>query len=185
MDQQPWRNPRPAPSIPEICAKTPAPRALGWFWAWWPAMVWSGVIFTMSTDTFSAEQTKWFFEPILRWLIPGLAQSQYDLMHHVIRKCAHFTEYFVFCVLLFRGVRAGRAGWRWAWGTAALLIAAGYSVTDEFHQSFVASRTASGYDSLLDTTGAAVALLVLWRWFRRRAPAPAAPSGRKFESSTP
>jgi VanZ family protein len=133
-------------------------------------MVWSYVIFTMSTDTFSADHTKWFFEPILRWLIPGLGQSQYGLMHHVIRKCAHFTEYFVFCVLLFRGVRAGRAGWRWAWGTAALLIAAGYSVTDELHQSFVVSRMASGYDSLLDTTGALVALLVLWLWFRRPPP---------------
>ena len=89
----------------------------------------------------------------------------------------------MFGVLLFRGVRAGRAGWRWAWGTAALLIAAGYSVTDEFHQSFLASRTASGYDSLLDTTGALAALLVLWRWFRRRGAAPAVPSCRKFESS--
>ena len=143
-------------------------------------MVWSGVIFTMSTDTFSAEHTKWFFEPILRWLIPGLAQSQYDLMHHFIRKCAHFTEYFVFCVLLFRGVRAGRTGWRWAWGTAALLIAAGYSVTDEFHQSFVASRTASGHDSLLDATGALAALLVLWLWFRRRGAAAAESESSKW-----
>lgn len=180
MDPQPWRNPRPAPSFSEIRAKTPAPRALRWFWAWWPAIVWSGVIFTMSTDTFSAEHTKWVFEPILRWLIPGLAQSQYALMHHFIRKCAHFTEYFVFCLMLYRAVRAGREGWRWAWGTAALLIAAVYSVTDEFHQSFVASRGASVYDSLLDSTGAFVALLVLWLWFRRRAPAPVVPSRHKW-----
>ncbi len=122
----------------------------------------------MSTDPFSAEHTRWFFEPILRWLIPGLAQSQYDFMHHVIRKCAHFTEYFVYFVLLYRAVRAGRAGWRWAWGTAALLIAAAYSATDEFHQTFVASRGPSVYDSLLDTTGAFVALMVLWLWFRSR-----------------
>jgi len=96
-------------------------------------MVWSGVIFAMSTDAFSAEHTKWFFEPMLRWLMPGLAQSQYDLIHHVIRKCAHFAEYFVFCLLLYRAVQAGRAGWRWAGGAVALLIAAGYSLTDEFH----------------------------------------------------
>src|SRR6516164_6271674 len=109
-------------------------------------MAWSGVIFTMSTDTFSAEQTKWFFEPILRWLIPGLVQSQYDLMHHVIRKCAHFTEYFVFCVLLFREVRGVRAGSRWAWGSAALLYAGGCRVPVQFHQWFLASLTDSGYD---------------------------------------
>ncbi len=120
----------------------------------------------MSTDTFSAEHTAWFFEPVLRWLIPGLAQTQYDLMHHIIRKCAHFTEYFVFCVLLYRAVQAGRTGWRWGWGAGAFLIAAGYAVSDEIHQAFVASRTASPYDSLLDSTGAFVALVVVWLWFR-------------------
>jgi VanZ family protein len=167
-DPQPWRNPRPAPSLSEIRANTPTPRALLWLKAWWPAILWSGVIFTMSTDTFSADHTKWFFEPILRWLIPGLAQSQYDFMHHVIRKCAHFTEYFVFFVLLYRAARGRSAGWRWIWGITALFIAAGYSVLDEIHQAFVASRTASVYDSLLDSAGAFVALAVMWLWFRRR-----------------
>lgn len=122
----------------------------------------------MSTDPFSAEHTKWFFEPILRWLIPGLAQTQYDYMHHIIRKCAHFTEYFVYFLLLYRAVRGRHSGWRWSWGSVALLIAAVYSASDEFHQIFVASRGPSVYDSLLDTTGASVALLVLWFWFRRR-----------------
>lgn len=167
-DPQPWRNPRPAPSLSEIRAKTPAPRWAGWLWAWWPAIVWSGVIFTMSTDTFSADHTKWFFEPVLRWLIPGLPQSQYDYMHHIIRKCAHFSEYFVYFVLLYRAVRGRRSGWRWSWGLSALFIAAVYSLSDEFHQVFVSSRGPSIYDSLLDTVGAFVALVVLWLWFRRR-----------------
>jgi len=122
----------------------------------------------MSTDTFSAEHTKWIFEPVLRWLVPGLAQSQYENIHHIIRKCAHFTEYFVYFVLLYRAVRAGREGWRWSWGSIALLIAALYSATDEFHQSFVPGRGASPYDSLLDTTGAFIALVVVWLWLRRR-----------------
>jgi len=167
-DPQPWRNPRPAPSLTEIGAKTPAPRTLVWLWAWWPAILWSVVIFTMSTDTFSADHTKWFFEPILRWLIPGLAQSQYDHIHHVIRKCAHFSEYFVFLLLLYRALRGRQSGWRWMWGLSALFIAAGYSLLDEVHQAFVVSRTASVYDSLLDSVGAFVALAVLWLWFRRR-----------------
>jgi len=159
--------------LSEIRAKTPAPRGLAWLWGWWPAIVWSGVIFTMSTDSFSAEHTKWFFEPALRWLVPGLAQSQYDYIHHIIRKCAHFSEYFVYFVLLYRAVRAGRTGWRWSWGSIALLIAAVYSATDEFHQSLVPSRGPSVYDSLLDTAGAAVALMVVWLWLRwRRLKAP-------------
>ena len=167
MDPQPWRNPRPAPSLSEIRAKTPTPRPFQWLRAWWPAILWSGVIFTMSTDTFSADHTAWFLEPILRWLIPGLSQAQYDFMHHIIRKCAHFTEYFVYCFLLYRAVRGNRPGWRSTWGITALFIAAGYSALDEVHQAFVASRGASAYDSLLDSTGAFIALAVLWLWFRR------------------
>jgi len=42
-------------------------------------------------------------------------------------------------------------------------------VLDEIHQSFVASRGASPYDSLLDSIGAFAALVVLWMWFRWRA----------------
>jgi len=77
-------------------------------------------------------------------------------------------EYFIFCLLLYRGVRGDRKGWRWTWGLAALFCAAGYSVLDEIHQAFVASRTASAYDSLLDSIGAFAAFGVLWMWFRWR-----------------
>jgi VanZ family protein len=50
----------------------------------------------------------------------------------------------------------------------ALFIASGYSVLDEIHQAFVASRQASPYDSLIDSTGAFFAFSVLWLWFRSR-----------------
>ena len=39
----------------------------------------------------------------------------------------------------------------------ALLVAAVYAATDEFHQSFVPGRTASVYDVLIDTSGACAA----------------------------
>jgi VanZ family protein len=142
------------------------PRAWEWLRAWWPAIAWACVIFSMSTDTFSAEHTAAIFEPVLRWLIPSLREDQFLPIHIFIRKSAHFSEYFVFCLLLYRGVRGNRRGWRWTWGIAALSFAAGYSVLDEIHQAFVASRTASAYDSLLDSAGAFVAFAVLWLWFR-------------------
>ena len=49
---------------------------------------------------------------------------------------------------------------------AAWFNAAAYSALDEIHQSFVASRTASALDSLLDSTGALVALVVLFLFYR-------------------
>jgi VanZ family protein len=136
-----------------------------WLRVWWPALLWAAFIFVMSTDTFSAEHTGRFFEPLIRWLAPSLTAAQVDLVHHYIRKSAHFTEYFVFCTLLYRGIRGGGLGWRWSWGLTALFIAAGYSALDEIHQAFVASRQASPYDSLLDSVGAFVAFGVIWLWF--------------------
>jgi VanZ family protein len=165
---QPWRNPRPAPQLEEIRSRMRPPRTLVWLRAWWPALVWAGVIFSLSTDTFSSEHTASVLEPILRWMVRSLTEEQFDGIHYFIRKSAHFTEYFIFCVLLYRGVRLGRPGWRWTWGLTALFCAAGYSVLDEIHQAFVASRTASAYDSLLDSIGAFAAFVVLWMWFRFR-----------------
>jgi len=154
--------------LPEYQARLRKPRVPAWLRAWWPALLWAGIIFTASTDTFSSEHTAWVFEPILRWIVHSITKAQFEAIHHLIRKSAHFTEYFIFCLLLYRGVRGDRKGWRWTWGLAALFCAAGYSVLDEIHQSFVASRGASPYDSLLDSIGAFAALVVLWIWFRWR-----------------
>jgi VanZ family protein len=84
----------------------------------------------------------------------------------LVRKSAHFAEYFIFSVLLLRGVRGERGGWQLRWALAALALAAAYSVLDEYHQSFVPSRTASPWDSLLDTVGAATAQVAA-RWRAR------------------
>lgn len=163
---EPWRNPRRAPEISDVRARLPNQLIPRWVLAWLPAAIWAVLIFSMSTDTFSAAHTGSILEPILKWLIPSITRSQFDAIHFFIRKCAHFTEYFIFSLLLYRGFRAGRGGWLWKPAIATLFTAAVYSGLDEFHQSFVASRTASPYDSLLDTTGAFFALAALFVWFQ-------------------
>lgn len=167
-EPQPWRNPRRAPDIAENQGRLKAPRVPAWLRAWWPALAWAGVIYSLSTDAFSTEHTGSILEPIFRWFMPAMSAELFHEIHHFIRKCGHFTEYFMFCLLIYRGVRGSRPGWRWTWGVAALSCAAGYSALDEIHQAFVASRTASAYDSLLDSIGAFAAFAVLWLWFRLR-----------------
>jgi VanZ family protein len=158
---QPYRNPRSAPHL--------QPRLVpAWLHAWWPALLWAGVIFSLSTDTFSAEHTATFIEHIVRWFVPSITADQFDIVHHYIRKMAHFIEYFLFCLLLYRGLRGAHTGWRWSWALYALFIAAGYAVLDEVHQAFVTSRMASPYDSLLDSIGAFAGTAVLYLWFRSR-----------------
>ena len=47
---------------------------------------------------------------------------------------------------------------------AAILIAAAYGVSDEFHQSFVPTRNVEAMDVVADTAGAAVAAFALYAW---------------------
>jgi VanZ family protein len=43
-----------------------------------------------------------------------------------------------------------------------------FAVTDEFHQTFVASRTASRQDVLIDVCGALIGILLCLMFSRRR-----------------
>lgn len=81
-------------------------------------------------------------------------------MHHIIRKCAHFIEYFILSLLILRGIRGGRREVRIAWIFAAIILVAGYASLDEFHQSFVPGRTPAVTDVLIDTSGGAAAQLI-------------------------
>jgi VanZ family protein len=171
MSTEPCRNAPPAPFLDEVRQRV-STRALSLtlLSAWWPALLWAAFIFVMSTDSFSSAHTSRFFEPLLRWLFPPLTAGQFEIIHHIIRKSAHFVEYFIFFLLLYRGVRitgGARAGWHWSWALWAWLIAAGYSALDEVHQIFVPSRGPSAWDSLLDSTGALIALLVVFCLYRR------------------
>ncbi len=55
----------------------------------------------------------------------------------------------------------------WRWAVLAWLVAVTWAGLDEFHQTFVASRTGSPIDVMIDATGA-LAGLALYCWFVRR-----------------
>jgi VanZ family protein len=137
---------------------------------WIPAIIWAVVISAASTDSLSSEHTAHFIIPALHWLFPSANQEALFRMHFFVRKAAHITEYFIFSLFLMTGVRGKNHGWKLRWAIWALAIAAGYSALDEFHQSFVPSRTASPWDSMLDTIGATCAQIVLWIWIKTHAP---------------
>jgi VanZ family protein len=132
--------------------------------------VWSVVIFTFSTDTFSSEHTQGVVVDVLHTLLPYAPESTLLILHAFIRKCGHVGEYFIFGVLLFRAIRAPGRGWDLRWAFLAILIAALYASSDEIHQIFVPSRGASIWDALLDTGAATVAQFVVWMVNRREQP---------------
>ena len=56
----------------------------------------------------------------------------------------------------------------WKPATVTLLVAMIYATTDEFHQSFIPSRTATAHDVMIDIVGAIVGLLICWMFVRNR-----------------
>jgi VanZ family protein len=129
------------------------------------------VIFSASTDTFSANHTSRFIVPFLRWLDPNISPDAICTVQGLVRKGAHVTEYAILAVLLWRALRKPARDnprpWNWLVALSAFAIAAGYSMTDEFHQSFVPSRQGQLGDVCFDSAGAALGLIVLWaigRW---------------------
>lgn len=124
---------------------------------WWPVLAWAIVISLFSTHLFTADNTRRLILPILHWLFPGASRATLFFMHFVIRKCAHFVEYFLLSLLILRAFRVDRNELRLAWVMAAIAVVAGYAALDEFHQSFVPGRTAELSDVLLDTLAGAVA----------------------------
>ncbi len=131
-----------------------------WFTRWWPALLWAVVISTLSTSSFSAENTGRVIIPILHWAFPHAQLAMLSEIHHLLRKCAHFTEYFILSLLILRGIRGQKRETHLRWALLVILIVAGYASLDELHQAFVPGRTAALTDVLLDTTGGVAAQIV-------------------------
>ena len=138
-----------------------------------------GLIFLGSTDLLAASHTSRFIEPLLRWLSRGrLRPEEIAQIHFLIRKMGHFTEYAVLAALLWNALRLSTAaepcstpsrGGR-IWYGGAFCLATLYAAGDEFHQSFIPTRTASVRDVMIDSVGACGGLLVVaaCRRIRRR-----------------
>ncbi len=132
---------------------------------WLPVIAWMCLIFAGSTDLMSAEHTSRFLGPLLRWLKPDISSATLNAAQLAIRKAAHVTEYAILAGLLWR---AARHSWTlvaasfWKSAAFALFAATIHAAVDEFHQSFVPSRTAMTRDVMIDICGALLGLLICW-----------------------
>lgn len=134
-----------------------------------PLLIWMAVIFFASTGEFSATNTNAFIQPLLRWLFPHITDERIALFHLLLRKCGHFSEYAILGLLAAHAFMASsHASLRRQWFLVALSLICLYALTDEYHQSFVASRTASIYDSLIDMSGGITALILTAIGHRRK-----------------
>jgi len=121
----------------------------------------------MSTGAFSASNTSRIIEPILRYLMPHISETEVHVIHGALRKLAHVTEYFILGLLLFRAFRSDSADVKtWGWAFYSLLAVILFAAGDEFHQSFEATRTASIIDVGIDTLGGFLAQCMILLWNR-------------------
>ena len=128
-------------------------------WRWGPLILWMVVISGLSTDAFSAAETGRFLLPLLRWLFPDAAPATLSLLHAILRKGAHVTEFATLALLWYRALDWQRSGWQTKAALTAFVLAAGFGAVDEAHQLLVPSRTASVVDVGWDSLGAILGLL--------------------------
>ena len=138
------------------------------FLYWIPAILVAIMISLFSTHYFSGEQTARIIIPALHWLFPGASRHMLNVMHTGIRKMAHVTEFGLFSITVFHGIRGGRFRWRFNWALATLLIAVAYAGLDEWHQSFVPLRQARVRDVAIDAFGALLAQALVWLYAKFR-----------------
>jgi len=112
-------------------------------WLWWlPALAVMAGIFVLSSQS-------------------GLHVTEDVDVERPIRVSGHFIAYAVLAgCLLLALTRGGRP--RATYALAAWLLAVGYGLTDEFHQSFVPDRMGRLNDVAVDAIGAAAGVVIAW-----------------------
>jgi VanZ family protein len=139
---------------------------------WLPVIAWAGLIFFFSTDEFSSSNTSPIVESLASWVFPEISSQSLEMIHLAVRKLAHWSEYFVLAALLLRALKneAGKK-WKWRHATPTLVFVFLYAASDEFHQTFVPSRTASVGDVMIDVFGGICGILWMY-WYCRGTLAP-------------
>lgn len=130
------------------------------FNAWWPAALWAGLIFSLSSQ-------------------PRIATGQPFWTDFAIKKTLHVIIYFVLFLAVLRGVNLSfRDGSKKRFLLAASLSLF-YGVTDELHQTLVPTREGRLRDVVFDTTGIFIGLWLV-RHLKVIAPAKLAAWARRW-----
>ena len=130
-------------------------------WRYGPLIFWLAFISFASTASFSSLNTSTVIRPLILLVFPHMSDARMAVVHFLIRKLAHFTEYAILAFLARRAfITSSLALFRQRWFQSVLVLVVIYALLDEFHQSFVPSRTASIYDSAIDVAGGLTVLLI-------------------------
>jgi VanZ family protein len=138
--------------------------------AWIAAILWLVVIAIESTAQLSARNTSRILYPLLHFLF-GMNLQRFQIWHFYIRKTGHVIGYGTLSILLFRAWRATlpaltNGKWKLRWASIAILGTALVASLDEWHQTYIPSRTGSVRDVVLDTCAGIAAQVLVLLWIR-------------------
>ncbi len=110
-----------------------------------------------------------YWLPLFAWMViifylssrPSLPAPPDPWMDLLLKKGGHFSIYGVLAYLWWRVLSRGR---RRAWTPllGALVLTTLYAISDEYHQSLVPGRQPRVVDAVIDASGAAIALGIVW-----------------------
>jgi VanZ family protein len=140
---------------------------------WIPAVIWLAIITFESTDLLSSEHTGSILYSVLTRLFGPIETFAFLEWHHYLRKGGHVFGYAILSYLLFRAWRATLPGvsaalWSRVWASIAFLMSALVASLDEWHQTFLPSRTGTMSDVILDSSAALGAQILIWLLLRSR-----------------
>ena len=115
---------------------------------WALLLSWMIIIFLLSHQPYSGETTHSIVEKVL----PVLDKESINTINFIIRKLAHFTEYFILTHLLYSLLKEYSKDKRKII-IISIAICLLYAITDEIHQLYIPGRTAKLKDIMIDTTG--------------------------------
>ena len=118
----------------------------------------------------SSSNTSRILYPLLHYLF-GLDWDHFEVWHFFIRKGGHVVGYAILSILAFRAWREtfpalGNPPWTARWASIAVLMTAFVASLDEWHQSFIPSRTGRWQDVVLDSCAGIAAQLLLLLWLK-------------------
>jgi VanZ family protein len=140
--------------------------------AWIAAILWLIIIAIESTALLSAANTSRILYPLLHFLF-GMDWERFEVWHFFIRKTGHVIGYGILSILAFRAWREtfparGNPPWTIRWASIAVLMTAFVASLDEWHQSFIPSRTGRWQDVVLDTCAGIAAQVLILLWLKQK-----------------
>jgi VanZ family protein len=139
---------------------------------WTALILWLIVITVESTSYLSSHNTSRFLYPMFHFLF-GMDYARFEPLHFFLRKGGHVFGYGLLGILLFRAWREtlpaeGGARWTFRWAAIAALGTCLVASLDEWHQSYLPTRTGTVSDVILDTCAGVAALWAIFlaqRWY--------------------